>query len=81
MKPIRLLAAGMGLLVFQAALATDRLPAAPAYTPVEGLPFLENNSIPQPADVANRVGVAGLHLVAAAGIALSVMARRRKAGR
>lgn len=81
MKPIRLLALGMGILIAHAALATDRVntPSGPGLN--VSLPAPDDDFFPQPADLANRVAVIGLHVVAAAGIALSVMTRRRKAGR
>lgn len=81
MKPFRLLAFGMGLLVAHAALATDRVgsPNSPDVNVV--LPSPDDGYFPQPAVVANRVAIVGLHVVAAAGIALSVMTRRRRAGR
>ena len=82
MKPIRLLAAGIGVLAIQAAFASDRVaPMEARQTPFKAIVFEENENIPKPADVAHKVGVAGLHVVALAGIALSVMIRRRKAGR
>lgn len=81
MKSIRLLTAGMGVLAVQTSFASDRLAPAPGYKPLDGQYVIKEEALPQPAEVAHRVGVTGLHIVAAAGIALSVMARRRKAGR
>jgi hypothetical protein len=82
MKPTRLLAAGIGFLAIQAAFASDRVGGIKAQNSTfKAAVFEENENIPKPADVAHKVGVAGLHVVALAGIALSVMARRRKAGR
>lgn len=79
MKPIRLLAAGMGVLACQAALATDKVGTPVVPSPNVTLPSFEEDRFPAPADVAHRVGIVGLHIVAAAGIALSVMSRRRRA--